>query len=201
MPPELRDGFEVHAAALRNGFHTSLYPRQVLIVRDEGGNERSFIHGIPETAQLGPVTYAQDKRMRRALMEAAGLPIPRGGTFSVGRGVAEAKKFAARTGYPVVVKPAIGDNAIEVFADIDTDEQFDQAIERLRVPPSERDSFTRAAYGLTELREPGEEDGRIVVPPGYRFLVEEHVHGDYLRILVIDGAVCSAMITDGSPSI
>lgn len=202
IPTELRDGFEVHAAALRHGLDVALYPRQVLIARDRrSGQELSFVHGIPETAQLGPVTYAQDKRMRRALMESAGLPIPRGVTFSVGRGVAAAKKFAERIGYPVVIKPAIGDNAIEVFAGIQNEDEFDEAVDKLRVTPSERETFTRAAYGLTELREPGEEDGRPVVPPGYRFLVEDHVHGTYLRMLVLNSAVHSAVLTDGSPGL
>lgn len=202
IPTELRDGFEVHAAALRHGLDVALYPRQVLIARDpDSGKELSFVHGIPESAQLGPVTYAQDKRMRRALMESAGLPIPRGVTFSVGRGVNAAKQFAERIGYPVVVKPAIGDNAIEVFAGINNEDEFDEAVDKLRVTPSERETFTRAAYGLTELREPGEEDGRIVVPPGYRFLVEEHVHGSYLRMLVLNHAVHSAVLTDGSPGL
>jgi ABC-type transport system substrate-binding protein len=45
----------------------------------------------------------------------AGLPVPKGATFSVGRGVRDAKNFAERIGYPVVVKPAMGDNAIETF--------------------------------------------------------------------------------------
>lgn len=202
IPTELRDGFEVHAAALRHGLDVALYPRQVLIARDpNSGKELSFVHGVPETAQLGPVTYAQDKRMRRALMESAGLPIPRGVTFSVGRGLDAAKAFAQRIGYPVVIKPAIGDNAIEVFAGISNEDEFDAAIDKLRVAPSERETFTRAAYGLTELREPGEEDGRLVVPPGYRFLVEEHVHGTYLRMLVIGNAVHSAVLTDGSPGL
>lgn len=202
ITPELRDGFEVHAAALRHGLDVALYPRQVLIVRDRDNvKELSFVHGLPESAGLGPVTYAQDKRMRRALFEAAGLPIPRGVTFSVGRGVKDAKAFAAKIGYPVVVKPAIGDNAIETFADLTDELMFDEAIDKLRVPPSERETFTRAAYGLTELREPGEEDGRVVVPPGYRFLVEDHVHGVYLRTVVLYGKVYSAVLGGGSPSI
>ena len=202
VPTELRDGYEVHAAALRAGLQVALYPRQVLITREVGsGREASFVHGIPETAQLGPVTYAQDKRMRRALMESADLPIPRGVTFSVGRGVQGAKDFARKVGYPVVVKPAVGDNAIEVFAGICDDHELDAAIERLRVTPSERETFTRAAYGLTELREPGEEDGRIVVPPGYRFLVEQHLRGTYLRVLVVGDTAHSAVVCPGSPGL
>lgn len=201
LGPDLWDGYEVHAAALRRGLDVVLYPRQILIASEQNGEELAFVHGVPETSSLGPVTYAQDKRMRRALLERASIPIPRGTTFSVGRGVNSAKRFAERIGYPVVVKPAIGDNAIETFADLQTEEEFDAAIDRLRVPPSERETFTRAAYGLTELREPGEEDGRVVVPPGYRFLVEDHVYGQYVRFLVLYGEVHSAIHCPGSPSL
>ncbi|WP_166354824.1 hypothetical protein [Phytoactinopolyspora limicola] len=194
LTPEVRDGFEVHQAALRRALDVVLYPRQVLMVSSaDGGHELSFIHGIPRASTLGSVTYAQDKRMRRALLERADVPVPKGATFSVGRGIKEAKAFAARLGYPVVVKPAMGDNAIETFADVRDEEQFDIAIDYLRTPPTERPTFTRAAYALTELREPGEEEGRVVVPPGYRFLVEERVRGEYLRFLVVDGLVRSVV--------
>lgn len=198
---DLWDGYEVHAAALRRRLDVVLYPRQVLIASDHTGAELAFVHGVPETSSLGPVTYAQDKRMRRALLERASIPIPRGTTFSVGRGVDNAKRFAEKIGYPVVVKPAVGDNAIETFADLQTEDEFDAAVDKLRVPPSERETFTRAAYGLTELREPGEEDGRVVVPPGYRFLVEDHVYGQYVRFLVLYGEVHSAIHCPGSPSL
>src|SRR5690625_3611973 len=198
---DLWDGYEVHAAALRRRLDVVLYPRQILIASDHTGTELAFVHGVPETSSLGPVTYAQDKRMRRALLERASIPIPRGTTFSVGRGVDNAKRFAEKIGYPVVVKPAVGDNAIETFADLQTEDEFDAAVDKLRVPPSERETFTRAAYGLTELREPGEEDGRVVVPPGYRFLVEDHVYGQYVRFLVLYGEVHSAIHCPGSPSL
>jgi hypothetical protein len=200
LTAEVRDGYEVHQAALRRGLNVVLYPRQVLMVSaPDDARELAFIHGIPRSTTLGSVTYAQDKRMRRALLERAGLPLPKGATFSVGRGISDAKSFAERIGYPVVVKPAMGDNAIETFPDVADEEQLDAAIDYLRTPPTERATFTRAAYALTELREPGEEDGRVVVPPGYRFLVEEHVRGEYLRFLVVSGLVRSAVHCPGPP--
>lgn len=192
VPAELRDGYEVHQSLLRHGLDVVLYPRQVMMASTAAG-ELSFVHGIPETSTLSAVTYAQDKRMRRAQLERAGVPVPKGATFSVGRGIKEAKAFARRVGYPVVVKPAMGDNAIEAFADVADEEQLDAAIDYLRTPPTERDTFVRSAYALTELREPGEEEGRIVVPPGYRFLVEQQVTGSYVRLLVIGREVRSAV--------
>lgn len=199
LTPDVRDGYEVHRAALRHGLDVVLYPRQVMMV-SSADLEISFIHGIPLSTSLGAVTFAQDKRMRRALMERAELPVPKGATFSVGRGIVDAKRFIERIGYPVVVKPAMGDNAIEVFAGVTDEEQLEAAIDFLRTPPAERDTFTRAAYALTELREPGEEDGRVVVPPGYRFLIEEHLRGEYVRFLVMDGLVRSVVHCPGTPA-
>ncbi|AYY11926.1 hypothetical protein EF847_03580 [Actinobacteria bacterium YIM 96077] len=197
----IRDGHEIHQAALRHGLNVVLYPRQVLMVTTpDGEHELSFIHGIPQSSTLAAVTYAQDKRMRRAHLERAGVPVPRGATFSVGRGLNDAKNFAERIGYPIVVKPAMGDNAIETFHNVLDEDQFDRAIDYLRTPPTERDTFVRSAYALTELREPGEEEGRVVVPPGYRFLIEEQVKGEYIRILVVGGEARSAVLLPVPPS-
>ena len=137
--------------------------------------------------------------MRRALLQRAGFTIPRGATFSVGRSANAARKFADRTGYPVVVKPAIGDNTIEVMAGLSNARQLNEAIEYLRTPPKERGHYVRAAYALTELREPGKRRGRIMVPPGYRFLVEQHISGQYLRVLVLNDQVRSVIHCEHGP--
>jgi hypothetical protein len=131
--------------------------------------------------------------MRRELLERAGLPVPPGATFAIGRDRQRARAFARQIGYPVVVKPAVGDNLSEVFPGIRDERQLDEAIDYLRIPESERPTFSRAAYGLTLLLEPDEEDGREVAPSGYQFLLERHVSGQYLRILVLDQRPVSAI--------
>jgi hypothetical protein len=194
IPATLRDGYEVHRAALRHGLDVMLYPRQVLIASPPGGGpELAFVHGVPQTSTLAAVTYAQDKRMRRELLERAGLPVPPGATFAIGRDRKRAREFARQIGYPVVVKPAVGDNLSEVFPGIQDERQLDEAIDYLRIPESERPTFSRAAYGLTLLLEPDEEDGRTVAPSSYQFLLERHVSGQYLRILVLDQRPISAI--------
>ncbi len=201
LPDALWDGYEVHATLLAHGLTCALYPRQVLIAHGQDeAHELSFTHGLPESSRLGSVTYSQDKRMRRALLERAELPVPKGGTFSMGRGLKGAYRFASSIGYPVVVKPAVGDNGIETYPNVADPEELDVAIDQLRTPPAQRPDFTRAAYGLTELREPGEKDGRIVVPPGYRFLIEKQAHGQYLRVLVAFGKVLSMVLCERDPS-
>lgn len=199
LKPDELDGILILRAALRYGFDVSVYPRQVLICLKGNGQELSFIHGLPGSSGLGPVTYAQDKRMRRALMERAGIPIPKGATFTLGRGVALSKAYAKRIGFPIALKPAIGDNGIETFRDIKSIRSMNTALNHLRKPTTERPNYTRAAYGLTELREPGIENGKRTVPPGYMFLVEKQHPGEYIRFLVINGEVVSAIRCEGYP--
>jgi hypothetical protein len=194
IAPALRDGYEVHRAALGRGLDGLLLPRQVLTVTPaDGTGELAFVHGIPQSSTLSGVTYAQDKRMRRDLLAGAGLPVPPGATFAIGRELSQAREFARSIGYPVVVKPAVGDNMAEVHAGLRDESQLDAAIDYLRTPELERPAFQRAAYALTLLLEPVEEDGRAVAPAGYQFLVERHVSGRYLRLLVQADRVISAV--------
>jgi hypothetical protein len=200
MPAGLRDGYEVHRAALRHGFNVTLYPRQVLIAaRPDQHGELSFVHGVPQSSTLAAVTYAQDKRMRRELLARAGVPVPPGDTFAIGMEVERARDFARAVGYPVVVKPAVGDNMCEVLP-ADNERQLHEAIQYLRVPEAERPTFSRSAYALTLLLEPDEEDGRTVAPAKYQFLVEQRPAGQYLRFLVLGNVVISALrCLDGQP--
>ncbi|GAA1410558.1 hypothetical protein AUR04nite_12560 [Glutamicibacter uratoxydans] len=195
------DGVLALSSALEAGLKVDLYPRQVLICANDAGQSLSFVHGLPATSGLAPVTFAQDKRMRRSMMERLGFPVPKGATFSLGHGVTLAKKFARTIGYPVSVKPAIGDNGIEAFVGLTGASGIDKALSYLSQPTYIRDEFSRAAYGLTELREPGYDDeGNLTVPPGYMFLLEKHPIGRYVRFLVIDGKVVSAIDCNGIPS-
>lgn len=194
------DGVLALRATLRHGLTAEVLPRQVIIAKVPGNaTELSYVHGIPGSTELSAVTFAQDKRMRRSMMEKAGVPIPKGATFSMGHGIKLAKNFIKRIGFPISVKPAIGDNGIEATLNIISIGQFDDALSGLKRPTTERETFTRAAYGLTELREPGVEDGNVTVPPGYMFIVEKQPAGEYLRFLVVSGTVVSALVCDGYP--
>lgn len=198
---ELRDGYEVHRAALARGLNVRLLPRQVMEVSTPEDSSRTvgFTHGVPESTTLAGATYAQDMRMRRAMLMKAGFAVPRGATFSVGRSKPLARRFASRIGYPVVIKPAVGDNTIEVSPNLQDRGDLMEAIEYLYTPPSQREKFTRAAYGLTELREPGRVNGKVVAPAGYRFLIEKHVRGQYLRFLIIDQRVANVLYCPDGP--
>ena len=195
----MRDGVEIHKAALQAGLNTRLLPRQVLQVYGRGGVKTSFTHGIPQASTLSGVTFTQDLRMRRGLLGKAGISQPRGATFSIGRGRRAIRRHARKVGYPLVVKPALGDSTIDVMRRIRNQYDLDTALNTLLTPPEEREGNTQAAYGITELRKPGWENGRVTVPPGYRVLVEEELQGEYLRLLLIGGKVVNAVRCDDDP--
>lgn len=201
MDRALRDGYELHRAALAHGFDVTLLPRQVMEVQAADGSVKtSFSHGVPQQTTLAAVTYAQDVRMRRDMVMRAGYAIPTGATFSMGGSQRAPYRYAEGTlGYPVVVKPAVGDNTIDVMTGVSGPEDLQRTIEFFHTPPTERPGYTRAAYALTELREPGIKDGRIVVPPGYRFLVEKQVPGQYLRFLVLGDEVINVSLCPDGP--
>lgn len=196
----LRDGVEVHRAALAAGLSTRLYPRQVLEVRSSDGTlSTSFTHGLPQASTLSGVTFTQDLRMGRGLLEKAGIRIPRGATFSVGYSKKSALRYGDKHGYPVVVKPALGDSTIDVVRGIQNQEQLLRAIDTLLTPPEQRPDSTQASYGITELRKAGIKDGKVTVPPGYRFYIQEELRGDYIRLLVLDGEVIDVIACPGGP--
>lgn len=201
IDPVLRDGYEVHVAALERGLDVTLLPRQVMMVGM--GNpilgDASFVHGVPQASTVAGVTYVQDKRVRRALLQKDGFAVPRGATFSIGRSARDSVDFAERIGYPVTVKPTMGDNTIGVIPRVRNSDELWQAIEYLHTPFEDRSDFTRASYAMTELREPGLRDGVPVAPSSYRYLVEKHISGDYVRVLVIDGTVRNAMYCPRGP--
>ena len=202
MDRALRDGYEVHRSALAHGYDVVLLPRQVMEVEHEPtGVKTAFSHGIPQQTTLAAVTYAQDVRMRRDMVMRAGYAVPTGATFSMGGSLKAAFRYAEeKLGFPVVMKPAVGDNTIDVISGINNVEELQRAVEFFYTPPTERPGYTRAAYALTELREPGiTEDGRVVVPPGYRFLLEKQVAGEYLRFLVLDGEIINVLHCPDGP--
>jgi hypothetical protein len=200
MRRDLLDGYLVHTAALSRGLDVTLLPRQLLMVSAPGTDrEISFIHGVPESSTLAAVTFAHDKRMRRALLVDAGLPIPKGGSYSIGRGVESAQRLIRRTGYPLVVKPANGDNTIEVHRGIGGETELRSAVDYFWTPPHERPDYIRAAYGLTDSRDLEERDGRLVTPGGTRVLIEQEVKGVYLRFILIGGEAESVLSVSGDP--
>ncbi|TLQ01452.1 hypothetical protein FEF26_00260 [Nesterenkonia salmonea] len=136
--------------------------------------------------------------MRRDIVEEAGVPVPRARSFSLKRGASHAKVFAASIGYPVVVKPMLGESTVEVMPDIRDEEQLEQAIEYLRKVPTSREDFTTASYAFTQLLTP-RSSSSTRTRGTYRFMVEERVSGQYVRLLLAEGRLFSAVLLPHGP--
>jgi hypothetical protein len=199
LAPALEDGYRVHAAILARGFDVLLLPRQVLVAGPAGEHPGllSFVHGVPAASTLSAVTYAQDRRVRRAMLERAKLPTPTGATFSF-RGLRDAQRYIKRLGYPIALKEVVGENPSVMVPNIRDDAELARAIEYLRLLPSQSSStatsVTRSAYALTNLLEQEEDEaGRKLAAPRTRFLAERYLPGPCLRMLVLGGEVLATL--------
>lgn len=191
---ELLDGWLVHASAIRHGLHTWLLPGQALMTGSDAEKmgELSFAHGVPLEGQLSMATLVQDKRIRRAMLEEQNIPIPKGATFSIGRGFRDARRYASRIGYPVVVKPMVGDNTIETLANIASFEDLREAIRFLKIAPPFRPHHIASSYAFTAIQAP-REDGSKATRDSYRYLIEKELSGRYIRTLSVHGELVSAV--------
>lgn len=199
-PAELFDGWVMHDAALQRGMSTLLFPGQALMAYygDDHTGGASFAHGVPNQTWLSAATLVQDKRIRRDVLAAAGIPVPRGRTFSLRRGLPFAREFAADVGYPVVVKPMVGESTVEVLSGLDDEDQLTRAVDYLRQVPPSRPDFTTSSYAFTQILTP-KTGSSTRTRDTYRFLVEEHVSGQYVRLLMSEGVLLSAIHTPDGP--
>lgn len=192
-PWQLLDSMLIQAAALGAGRSTMLFPGQALLVDGsaEGEDRLALAHGVPQQTQLSMATFVQDKRIRRALLEQHSFPVPTGATFSIGRGRTAAVAYAERIGYPVVVKPMVGDSTVEVFSGVQDADELRQVLRYFKTAAPLREGYEAASYAFTAIHTPKE--GSTAARDSYRLLVEQQVHGEYLRFLVIDGEIRSAV--------
>lgn len=214
LDPVLHDGCAVTAAALARGFDLVIYPRQVVTsnapgvgdgASDHGNGDRmSFYHGLPQGSMLSSVTFTQDRRVRRALLERNGLRITEGASFSF-KAEKEAAQFSRQIGYPQSLKEVNGENLTDQINDISDANALSAAIARMRRRHAERvnsaSSLERSAYALTSLPEAEEdEEGNKIAFHGVRFLIEAQPKGQYLRFYVLEDKVVAAVhFPEGKP--
>ena len=204
MPVHLFDGYHVHRAALARGLDVLALPRQVLLA-GRGKTvpaEVSFAHGVPESSTVAAVTFAQDRRLRRAMVEREGVTVPKGATFSW-RTVQSAARFAEELGYPVVVKEVQGENPARAIRGVRSAEQVASAFHELRLRrPEDRSPGSNpliAGYAATRLGFDIDDDGNEVAPIRTRFLVEKQIPGQVVRTLVCgDEAIISVLLDDST---
>lgn len=201
IPTHLYDGYQVHRAALARGLQVLALPRQVLLAGKDRTvpSQVSFAHGVPESSTVSAVTYAQDRRLRRALLERAGVPVPRGATFTW-NGIGPASRWAEAHGYPVVIKETVGENPGRTIRDVRSREDITAAFQELRRrEPLDRAPGSNplmAGWAPTRLGYILDDDGNEVAPLRTRFLLERQTPGETVRALVVGGRVIAAVLLD-----
>ncbi|NDL57419.1 hypothetical protein [Phytoactinopolyspora mesophila] len=202
VAPHIYDGYQVHRAALAYGLTVLALPRQVLLAGRKSAVPAaiSFTHGVPEASTMSAVTYAQDRRLRRALLERVGLPVPRGATFTW-RSIDRAAQWVAREpGYPVVVKETVGENPAKTILDVSSDDELMAAFQVLRRRRPEDRSPGRnrdlAGYAANRLGFQIDDDGNEVAPPRTRFLIERQLRGVYVRIFACGDETPVSVVMD-----
>ena len=81
IDPNDLDGILVLQVLLSQGLEISVYTRQVIIAQSAENRDLprlSLVHGVPDTTILTSAVTVQNKRMRRALLERKGIPVPKG---------------------------------------------------------------------------------------------------------------------------
>jgi D-alanine-D-alanine ligase-like ATP-grasp enzyme/poly-gamma-glutamate capsule biosynthesis protein CapA/YwtB (metallophosphatase superfamily) len=162
--------FESHVLelqALSRGLATRRFNDRVFIAWDTAGSAMEFSGpNTAGTSQLGK-ELMNNKAHSRTLLEAAGVPVPRGREFALDDR-AGALAYADDLGWPVVVKPVDGSGGRGVSSGITSAHEFHVAHDTLLAAMKRR---SRRAS----------------------FLVEEHVDGSDYRFYVLDGEVLSVL--------
>ena len=201
IPTYLYDGYQVHRAALSRGLQVLALPRQVLLAGRERTvpSEVSFTHGVPEASTVSAVTYAQDRRLRRALLERVGVAVPKGASFTW-KSVNSAGQWSAELGYPVTVMEVVGENPATAIRNVSSEEELTAAFQELRRrEPEDRAPGSNplvAGYATTRLGYILDDEGNEVAPLRTRFLIEKQVPGDVVRALICGGRLIAAVLLD-----
>lgn len=199
FPSELIDGVLITEALLKIRLPLQLLPRQMVVGYLPSGPISSvgFTHGVPGSSSLAGVTFLSDRRVRRALLQKHGMKVPEGATFSY-ESKLEVVKYIRRIGYPVVIKEAMAQELGERGTVVNNAQEFDAVIKRLRVVDermfSPQADYKNSAYAITGLLPTvTAEDGIELKNEKHRFLIEQHVPGDKVRLIVVHGSVVCAL--------
>ncbi|QSB04814.1 acylphosphatase [Natronoglycomyces albus] len=156
-------------AALRYGLTTRRYSNRFLLA-EQPGNEASIGFSAADSTHVSipSCTVVKDKLVAKAILGAAGVPVPQGFTLTARQLRADVDAFerqVQKLGFPLVAKPARGHMGYGVTANITSMGQLHQAIDRI----------AESEYG----------SGRIIV--------ERHVKGSDYRVFATDQKVLCVM--------
>lgn len=122
------DSYLLEVEARRLGLRTTRFRNVDFHAEGESGAALGFHCSTgPATTRYG-IQVAEDKHVTKSLLEAAGVPVPRGASFRPDqRG--PAVDYASHLGFPVVIKPLAGKGGAQVQTDLRSAEEVRQALE------------------------------------------------------------------------
>ncbi|WP_022873128.1 acylphosphatase [Nesterenkonia alba] len=157
-------GHIVEREALARGLNSWRFTKSSIVVSDNEGHQLPFRTTRWPLSGVVASSVARHKEATRILLKRAGVPVPEGRTFH-GGDQQLALQYAARIGYPVVLKPAEGSMGVGVMANIRSEQELVRALEL----------FAGTTHGNNE------------------FIVEKHINGGDYRIMVIGDEVAAAV--------
>lgn len=158
-------GHIIEREALAYGLNSWRFTKSSFVATTDSGEEiMPFRRSRWPLSGVAAASIAKNKEATRILLKRAGCPVPAGRTFAGGDTLG-AEEFAARIGYPVVVKPAEGSMGIGVVANIASVTELRKALAMLG----------RTVHGQDD------------------FIVERHISGADYRIMVIGEEVVAAV--------
>lgn len=209
MPSITREGLLIHAMRMSSNAKVLLLPRQLAYYYEELPSQVSatteataasykpvgFVCGVSGRNQLPTVNFCQDIRAWRARLERGGINVVKAASFS-GRSLRDYTHYARRIGYPVVLKPVIRNTLFEEhITGIDSDSELKFLFRQTREMRKQSASDLAASpYAMTRLSEDHvDEHGRLCLPLGVRYMVEQQRVGQSLRLIIAQGKVVSAL--------
>ena len=157
-------GHIVEREALAHGLNTQRFHKRKFLVSDGKKRPLPFQTSRWPLSSVTASALARHKEAVRIRLNRFGIPVPQGRTFSADD-QDTAVEYAERIGFPVVLKPAEGSMGIGVTANIQSADEV------------------REAYDLLQ-------QSRLA---DTEFIVEQHVHGNDYRIMVVGDEVIAAV--------
>lgn len=193
------DGSLVLRHALQLGLSIRRFPGQLLIVSSPSAPNRatSFVHSVGASTGISTATFVLQKRFRRALLEMASVPIPKGATFAF-RSLRAPARFAGRVGYPVIVKEVFGENPALQVRDIYDSDSLAAAAATIRAHLPTSGVTRPSSYAQSiNLSSAEEVDGRLLKAGRSRFLIEKQLEGPCYRCYVVGGTTIATIRSTG----
>lgn len=160
-------GHLLERESLARGLSTVRFSKGVFIANDGNDRHIGFRWSRSDLSSATAHALCGHKESTRARLQARGVPVPMGRTFRNGDHET-ARAYADTVGFPLVIKPASGMKGIGVTSNIQSMDDFDEALTIL----------VNSKMGSDD------------------FIVEQHAEGDDYRIMVVGDEVVAAIVRE-----